>query len=791
MNDRKRTYCVQCYNNCPVVAQVEDGIFTKVLPDREHNYYRPICPKGLAGPELVYNEQRLQYPLKRTRPKGDKDPGWTRISWEEAFKTIAERLNKIKRNNGPEVIAVNQSFAGSPLWEISSYISRFANLLGTPNIVTTTHICNWHRDFGSALTFARPGVAFASGWPEFEKSRCIIIWGNNPKNTLNSFYWKIDKARKNGAKLIVIDPRKTEIASQADLWLQIKPGTDGALALCMINIMLEEECYDPVFVRDWTNAPLLVSLETGDLIKGENPDDPAGKNGFLMVDSATGKPEIYYPGSKKGFIPALTTNNTLLLSGREVRCETVFQQLKKTVSQYRLDRTASLTGIDENQIRAAVRLITEEKPVCWYSYNGIEQSLNAAQTNRAICVLYALTGDFDRPGGNVLKSPLPPLNYPYGFELAAPDMFTKNIALRTHPLGPAGTIMSVPAYLLYEAIINEKPYPVKALICFGGNMVISNPDSRHAREALEKLDFQVSVDIFMTPTAGFADIVLPAASFWEVSRLGFVPNYQGNESTLQWRDAVIPPQGECRDELSIIFELAGHLGFGDQFWNGDVEASFEYQLEPLGIDLSELKKTKGGVLIKHDTEYQKYKTAGFSSDTGLVEIFSQPLKDIEQSPLPDWRDPYIQFSEKGWIEQYPLILITAKLREFCHTQNRSMPSLRKKYPHPFLEINDQQAESLKIQDGDWVTLETMHGAISLKAKISPDIAYSVVCTQHGWWQSCPALNLPGYDPFTAEGANVNLLFNSELRDPISGSIQSRGFPCRVSKRFEAMNNKTD
>ena len=242
----------------------------------------------------------------------------------------------------------------------------------------------------------------------------------------------------------------------------------------------------------------------------------------------------------------------------------------------------------------------------------------------------------------------------------------------------------------------------------------------------------MNVDLFLNPTAHYADIVLPAASFWEVNRLGYVPNYQGNESTLQWRSAVIPPQGESRDDLWVIFELAKRLGFENHFWNGDIEASFEHQLKPLGISLSELKKAKGGILIKRDIEYQKYKTQGFASLTGRVEIFSQPLKNIGQAPLPDWQDPYVRFSDMGWTKRYPLILITAKLKEFCHTQNRAMPSLRKQHPYPFLEINDWQAAELNIHNGDWVALETVQGAITLKAKVTPDIAYNVVCTQHGW-----------------------------------------------------------
>lgn len=216
-SEKIRTYCAQCFSNCPAVAHIENSKFTKVTPDQEHKFYRPLCPKGMAGPEMVYSNTRLEYPLKRTNPKGANDPGWKRIGWEEALDRVADKMKNIKDRYGAEAFVFSQTNVSSPLWEIASFIRRLANIYGTPNHMTTTHICNWHRDNGSALTFGKPGDDFAAGWPDFKNSQCILIWGHNPNATFNAFNWQIRAARKSGVKVIVVDPRLTDIAAKADL----------------------------------------------------------------------------------------------------------------------------------------------------------------------------------------------------------------------------------------------------------------------------------------------------------------------------------------------------------------------------------------------------------------------------------------------------------------------------------------------------------------------------------------------------------------------------------------------
>ena len=205
--------------------------------------------------------------------------------------------------------------------------------------------------------------------------------------------------------------------------------------------------------------------------------------------------------------------------------------------------------------------------------------------------------------------------------------------------------------------------------------------------------------------------------------------------------------------------------------------------------MEQLKKNPGTISTNLTMEYQKYsgKDAagdflGFPTPSKRVEIYSTTFKEYGYDPLPTWKEPATQLgSQKNLAERYPFILTVGKVAEYCHSQLRALPSLRKRVPHPFLEINPQNARELGLKDEDRVRVETVHGSITLQAKLTEGIQYNVVCTQNGWWQACHELNLPAHDPYSIEGANVNLLCSPKEIDPISGSIHLKGYPCNLRR----------
>ena len=268
-----------CTSRCGVVATVDDGVLTQVNADPEHPN-GCICVKGAAAPEIVYSPDRLHYPMVRTRPKGDPDPGWIRITWEQALNLAALRLDDIKDTYGAEAVVFSRATtAGSAAIDFDGWLQRLANAFGSPNLLTSNHICTWNRRVGSKYTFGT-----AMPLPDFDQTQCMLIWGINPPATSPAQALRIKRARRRGAKLIVIDPRKTTLAAKADCWLRVRPGTDGELAMAMIHVLIEEKLFDEEFSRRWTNAAWLVRCDNHQLLTERDLQINGNPSTYLVWD---------------------------------------------------------------------------------------------------------------------------------------------------------------------------------------------------------------------------------------------------------------------------------------------------------------------------------------------------------------------------------------------------------------------------------------------------------------------------------------------------------------------------
>ena len=706
--------------------------------------------------------------------------------------TVTQKLNEVKQKHGAHAVVFNRPGpSGSPAMDYTDWVVRLSLCFGSPNYLATGHVCQWHKVTGSQYTYGRQRVPSA----DFENTALLVIWGHNPYNSGRSNVVQIEKAIKHGAKIVVIDPRLTPIARKADLWLQIRPGTDGALISGLINLLIKEERYDKTFVRNWTNAPFLVREDTAALLRSEDLGvSPQGR--YLVWDNIKDEVAVYDPDSSAdaqddGVFALSGSFQVMLSGGKRVQVSPAFDCLRKLVAPYTPEKTEVITGVSAKAIKDFAGHLGKTKPASYYTFNGIEQHTNAMQTNRALCILYALTGNLDSPGGNIFFPSLPGVNI-CDPKLLSADTHKLRLGYKKRPLGPAGIPGSnIQAYDVFQSILTGKPYPVKAMVAFGGNIVTANSHSLAAREALRKLDFFVQSELFMTPSAELADIVLPAATFYESShvRMGFPHSHAANQ-WVQYRPPIVPPLYETRPDMKMIFDLAKRLGCGDRFWQGNIEEAFNYQLAPAGLTLDELKKNPGGLSVDLALVPQRYAQIdkdtgapkGFATFSRRIEIYSQLFKDYGYDPLPVYREPLISAEYLGeWTREYPLILTCSKLLNFCHGQHRSIPSLRKAVPHPFVEINPLKAKELNIDNEEWVRVETPKGKIKVKAKLSEGIAADVVCIQHGWWQSCPELDLPGYDPYSPDGANANILYGSDCIDEITGSVPYKAYLCSVKK----------
>jgi anaerobic selenocysteine-containing dehydrogenase len=679
--------------------------------------------------------------------------------------------------------------SGSGISDAARWLERLANAFGSPNLMAPLYICNWNREWGAQYTY---GVATPP--PDYDHSRCILLWGFNPYATWPAAAARISRAKANGAKIIVIDPRKSAAAEKADLWLRVRPGADGALAMSMIHVLLEEELYDENFVREWTNGAFLVRQDNQQLLTARDFSPSGDSETFFVWDDRSNGLVSYRADQgygRKDITHALSGAHVITLADRKVvECQPVFEQLTKLAAQYAPERSEGLTTVPATDLRRAVRMFATETPSCYYSWVGIELHSNATQTNRALCTFYALTGQFDRRGSNLLyaTTPTQPIT---GQDLLPKEFRTRRLGITELPLGSPGHSGRVQAGYAYRGILTGQPYPVKALISFGGDPLLANRDGLRGKTALEALDFFVHVDIFANPSAAYADLLLPASTCWE--REGLMPSFSTAEETANWaqlRPSVVQPLHESRSDLEIIFDLATRLGLSQHFFGGDIDAALNYHLELSGLTVKQLRANRMGMRAAVKTRYQKYaevdpqtgRPKGFQTPTRKIEIYSTRFAKAGYAPLPGMKE---MGDSRGRLsptsDEYPLMLTSFRLVQFCDQQHRNIPRLRRQAREPLLEINPETAATLNIQDQEWLRLETATGAIRLKAKLNSSLHPKVVATQYGWWQACNELGLPGYDAFGPQGANVNLIISNDATDPISGAVPHRSQPCRVRK----------
>jgi anaerobic selenocysteine-containing dehydrogenase len=229
------------------------------------------------------------------------------------------------------------------------------------------------------------------------------------------------------------------------------------------------------------------------------------------------------------------------------------------------------------------------------------------------------------------------------------------------------------------------------------------------------------------------------------------------------------------------------MGMGERFWQGDIEAGYSYELEPTGITLAELKNAPGGISRPIKPTYEKHAklgkdghARGFATPSKRAELYCHKFAAAGYPALPEYVEPALSpVSQPAIAVAYPLVLTNAKITTFVHSQQRALPSLRKAAPHPGADIHPETANRYGIKNKEWMVVESPRGAIRVKARVTTNILPGVVCVQHGWWQACKQLELPGYDPYQASGANPATLIGTEFADPVSGSLPHRSYLCRV------------
>lgn len=720
-----RTVCQECYMGDGVLVYVKNGKVVGIAGDPQSSvsggdHLCSKCRNVVEG--TLYHRDRLSHPLKRTGTKGEGQ--WARISWDQAIDEISEKILEIRGDYGP--LAFAASVDG---WHYT-LCCMLMRAIGSPNLMKSMQHCEGP---GRVMDIATAGDIFTQfgHGPDAHGSKCIIIWAQNPPEThLPQWRW-IQEARKRGAVLITIDPRHILCAKEADVWLQVRPGSDCALALGMIKVIIEEELYDKNFVSN---------------------------------------------------------------------CCYGFDDLKAHIKNYSMEKAEDLTWVPKRDIAKSARLYASLKPACLVSGIGVMQGFGSTATAHAHSILVAITGNLDVKGGNLLSGHRKPPGFYTAYEFLKPDypqhllpieIEEKRIGYQEFPLwsGHKAPISACHNELTVKAMITGEPYPIKALINHGTNLITQFPDSKTVYKALKQLDLSVHFNFMMTPTAKLADYVLPAAHWLERDEIPLTAGLW--QPTIEARQKTVEPFGESRNEQQVILDIYWKLiekGFqpqksriGTDFIQWRTISEFiDYTLKGVGITWEELKRRHTYDFTAKPYRLYDDPSFKFKTPTGKVELYCTTLEALGKDPLPTHREPpESPFSTPELAKEYPLILMGARVRggAFMHSSNRWAMWARKVHPYPQMDIHEETATKLNIHNDEWAWIETRYGRVMHKARVTKDIDPRVVSCEPGWWYPEKSNSL-----FGVWDSNVNVLWSMDgPYDPVEGTSTLRNMLCKVSK----------
>jgi anaerobic selenocysteine-containing dehydrogenase len=681
-----------------VLVHIEGDRIVKVTGDPESPTSRGyICPKGAAGPEILYHKDRLTYPLKRAGNRGENR--WERISWNQAVSEIAEWLDRVRRESGTEYFAMAQG-TGRPYTE---FTNLFASAFGTPNFISPGHNCFLPRVIAGGITAGALPIADIYGFGGVMPA-CVVNWGCNHAEAgaadgMCGAMFK--RAFLQAEKKIVIDPRRIGLAKDADFWLQIRPGSECALALAMINVIIGEDLYDHEFV---------------------------GKYGFG------------------------------------------FDRLAEHVRPSTPEWASPITRIPASLIAEVARTFATTKPACIQWGNGIDMSINSFQTARALLILMGITGNIDAPGGNVFWVPpkdIRPKTHKLaggkgGFsQSSSPEKKAAAVSGNRFPFAPG---CHTPTF--WRSMITGEPYRVRALWIVGSNPLLTATQGIMIEHALKEfMEYTIVSDLFMTPTAQLADLVLPAAHWLEQDDIVFM-----HEVWCAMTRKKLAQIGEARDDRDVILDVAHRLGLDESFPWPDRYAYLDWLCEETGMRFEEFKEKN---IVVGQMRYRKHEEQGFGTPSRKFEFYSTVMEHAGRPPLPVYVEPPLSPTSAP---EYPLILISGtKMLHYFHSELHQIDSLRKLHTDPIVEINPKTANRFRINDGDWVWIESPYGKVRLKAKLFDGIAPDVVNAEHAWWY--PEATPPDY---RWKESSVNLLFGDDHFDPDSGAEPLKCYVCRIT-----------
>ena len=663
-----------------------NGELVRVEGDENHPITNGrLCVRCLTIRDYVYNPDRVLYPMKRAREDRGKNK-WERITWDEAYDTIAEKVKYFKDKYGAESILV----MGGTGREGGPMLPAYAHAcLGTPNACYTQsgYSCYIPRVAGTTYVMGAtyPEMDYAGGLPGryddpmFKLPELIVFWGKEPlpSNGDGLFgHAAIDMMRR-GSKLMSIDPRVNWVSTRADWHLRLRPGTDAALGMAMLNVIIEEDLYDHDFVERWCYG---------------------------------------------------------------------FEQLAERVKEMPAEKAAEITGVDAGLITEAARVYAAAKPaqIAWGL--AIDQKSNGVQAGHCILALEAITGNIDVPGGQLIGDVNDGLELGFGWNNLGPELQSKILGIKEYP-AYVGLVLNAQCDMVLDALEagdDAKYYPFKMGVFEDTNFLAGTCAAQPKRwhDAMVKnLEWCFGIDVWMTPTIqATCEIFLPLSSTVEHDTV--VYTHYGASPIMAGAVNKSITVGDCKGDCEIFYELGlrcmpiNFEKYKDYYdFLADYRLAYKKSFEDLREEVVHQKTEMCGYYKYESGRLRPDGMPGFNTPTGRVELYSTMFRQFGEDPLPYYEEPQLSpVSTPEKMEEYPFVLTTGA-RTYCyfHSEGKQIPYLREMNPDPLIEINPEDALKHGIADGQWVEVASPFGKCVLKAKVSQIVKPGVVHAQHGFW----------------------------------------------------------
>ena len=735
----KPTNCHYCGYCCAFLATVEDGRVTDLVPDpSRYPYDERIlagCRRWRMNLDALDGPDRVNYPLRRAGKRGGNE--WERVSWDEALDDIAARLRALADEHGPETLASAIGGPHASFWPLH----RFRQLFGSPNNMGIGQICWNPRIWMDALTFGWtveadivPGV-----------TECLFIWGTNPAQSDNSAFWRSILAfARSDAALVVVDPRRTQAAAVADLWLPVRPGTDCTLALGLLHVIIGEGLVDRAFVDAWCHG-------FDELAEHVRPYTPA------HVAAVCGLPEDDIVRAARLFGRA---GAAALVSGRGV------DQVGANVAPTHR-AICCLRAVTGNVDKPGSCVLAEGPD--FVSEMELEMSDALAPERRARC----------------LNTPFTPLQCYDGYDRA------RKLTEKLGRTLPERYLTSALPHLVLRAMEEGEPYPVRALIVNATNPLLTYADTHRVFDALMGLDLLVVLDYYMTPTAMIADYVLPAAGAIERPVL----QVHGGVANMGYGGpAAVEPYYERRTDYDVFRGLGLRLGQEDAWPEETLADAFAAQLARAGMDWDAFCQLgiywQPPAHAKHELPGPDGRPQGFATTTGKIELASEFLPTLGGPRLPEPAAPaaplcspeLVEDAERAGGAHLPMITGSRK-QPYNASMYFNNPAFRQKSPHPVAEVSEATAGRLGLKPGDRVEIATDKGSARFILETAP-LRDDLVNVDYGWWH--PEWEPGGPDLGGMWESNVNCLTSCEPGEPLIGTWSYNAIDCVIRRIDEPL-----